>query len=123
MPLRRRIFFLVLSICAGIGAGIAGDFLDSGIFAAPENEFSVLGVALSLLVSVLVIPLGAGGVSIRPLVPYLAIAGLMFYPVLVSLAFLWLHGGRRYWLCVAIFLWCAQGFFQFFHRAVGLPTV
>lgn len=117
-----RIGLLALSVCAGVGVGIAGDLLDPAAFEKPENAVSIGTVLVSILGSPAAIPLGAGAVTIQPLAPFLFGAGLVFYPVLATLAVFWLRGGRR-WLCVAIFLWCAQGFFQLLHRVLGIPQV
>lgn len=122
--MRMRVVLLVATTLAGICAGILGDKWEQrGVFKLSE---SLNGVVLSPVA----ITVGGRAVTITGLDPrpaervrnlFLA-GGLLFWPIYIALAVLWLWRGYRL-LPIVIVLWTAQGFFQIGLRWMMISSV
>ena len=106
----KRLFVLTLCTFTGIGVGVSGDF------ATPHDPIAVGEVVDAILLSPIVVTFGGGGAGMRGAFVYVVFfAGLLFWPVYVGLAWLWVRKGWK-WIALAILLWSAQGFFRVVHR-------
>ncbi len=100
-PMRQRLKHLLLVTLGGVLIGISGDFFRSP---APVGFGDILA---GILLSPLVVTFGGRQISI----PGLELGGLLFWPVYLALAILWLRTGRLPFL-LFVLPWAAQGFFQ-----------
>ena len=107
---RRRLVPFLLNSCAGVVAGISGDLL------GPER-FDAFDFLSSIPLWPIAVTLGGWHVTIPWANRIFLVGGLAFLPVYIFLLVLCLRkpSSSRY-ICVS--LWCAQGFFQLYHRVL-----
>lgn len=113
----RRRWILALSTLIGICIGVVGDYT-----AGDDLSPSLKDVPVALLLSPLVVTLGGRTVTTTGLANAFLVGGLLFWPVYLVLAWLWLKR-RVPWIWLAVILWCAQGFFQVLHRLAAIMSV
>lgn len=106
--MNRRHYCSLLSSLSGVCLGLAADFFRAG-------QIPVADVVGAVLLSPIAVTIG--GLAVSP--PVLSVAfflgGLAFWPAYILLLRSWHRQGSP-WVCVAIFLWCAQGYYQAVHR-------
>ena len=103
--MRQRLKHLLLVTLGGVAIGILGD-----VFLSPE-PFSFSNIVGGILFSPLIVTFGGGHVSIEGAKDFFLLGGLLFWPVYIGLAVLWLKLESISSLLLVL-PWTAQAFFQ-----------
>ena len=107
--MNRKTWAFLCSSLAGVGVGIAADFVLS------SEPVRASYIPAACVLSPVLVTVGGKAVTVKWATDWFLLGGISFIPVYAVLMWVCI---RRPWIWVypAAFLWCCQGYFQLLHR-------